>query len=397
MERDDTCDESRRTAGLRCPFVVLHSAMHINAIAAAGLSDVDLLRRTSELAGRERGATVELIAHLAELDSRKLYREQGYGSLFSYCTEALRLSEHATFNRIEAARASRAFPVILDLLAEGNVNLCTVRLLAPHLTAENYERVLAEASGRSKREVEVIVAGLAPQPDAPASVRKLPPPAAARGPNAVSLVPAPVATPHGIVAAPAADAPPPAHRPIVAPLASDRFRVQFTVGRETHEKLRQLQDLLRREIPGGDPGAIFDRALTVLLEVVARNKLAAVAHPRLSRGGQPRSRHVPADVKRKVWIRDHGRCAFISPSGRRCRERTFLEFHHLYPYALGGATTVDNVALRCRAHNAHEAELVFGRRDPLVVREQGAPYSIWSGTRAARHNELCPTRPGASW
>ena len=74
---------------------------------AARLSDADLLRRVVVLATREREATVELVAHLAELDARRLYAGEGFGSLFSYCTGALRLSEHAAYNRIEAARASR--------------------------------------------------------------------------------------------------------------------------------------------------------------------------------------------------------------------------------------------------------------------------------------------------
>ena len=140
--------------------------MRIDLLAtAARLSDGDLVARLTALSSDERHATVELIAYLAELDKRKLHREQGYGSLFSYCTEVLRLSEHGTFNRIEAARASRAFPVILDLLAEGAVNLSTVRLLAPHLTQENHKDLLMEARGRSKRDVEAIVARLAPQPD----------------------------------------------------------------------------------------------------------------------------------------------------------------------------------------------------------------------------------------
>jgi hypothetical protein len=59
-------------------------------------------------------------------------------------------------------------------------------------------------------------------------------------------------------------------RPEVSPLAPERYRVQFTIGGETHEKLRRAQDLLRREVPDGDPGAIFDRALTLLLDEVAR-------------------------------------------------------------------------------------------------------------------------------
>jgi hypothetical protein len=95
--------------------------MSINTLAlASGLSDHDLLARIGVLAGREREATVELVAHLAVLEARPaLYAAQGYGSLFTYCTEVLRLSEDATCNRIQAARACRDFPVILDLLASG--------------------------------------------------------------------------------------------------------------------------------------------------------------------------------------------------------------------------------------------------------------------------------------
>ena len=141
---------------------------------ASRLSDADLLRRLLVLAGRERESTVELVAHLAELDARKLHLAEGFGSLFSYCTGALRLAEHAAYNRIEAARASRRFPAILDLLADGSLNLSTVRLLAPHLRPDNFAALVALAKGRSKREVEALVARLAPRPDVAASVRKLP-------------------------------------------------------------------------------------------------------------------------------------------------------------------------------------------------------------------------------
>ena len=144
---------------------------------AARLSDADLLRRVIVLAGREREATVELVAHLAELDARRLYLGEGFGSLFSYCTGALRLAEHAAYNRIEAARASRRVPAILDLLADGSLNLSTVRLLAPHLRPDNFESLVSMAKGKSKREVEALVARLAPRPDVAASVRKLPAPA----------------------------------------------------------------------------------------------------------------------------------------------------------------------------------------------------------------------------
>lgn len=270
---------------------------------------LSVLDRLGALARQERHATVELIAHLAELDRRKLYRDEGYGSLFSYCTEALRLSEHAAYNRIVAARACRRVPILLDRLADGSLNLTTLRLLAPHLTPENAAQLVAEAGGRRKREVEALEARLAPQPDVPASVRKLPAPALARGSAETSTLP-----PSPAVVAPRHDVGPPptavrgpegsadergdplslARRPLVTPLTPERYRIQFTVSRETQEKLGRVQDLLRREVPDGDPGAIFDSALSLLLEDVARRKLAATATPRAGRGGNPHSRHIPS-------------------------------------------------------------------------------------------------------
>src|SRR5262249_56753697 len=96
------------------------------------LSDEDLVAALSSLAWGEREATAQLIAHLAEMDSRRLFLGDGFSSLFSYCTTVLRLSEDAAYNRIDVARTVRRFPVILDKLAEGSLSIATVRLLRPH-------------------------------------------------------------------------------------------------------------------------------------------------------------------------------------------------------------------------------------------------------------------------
>jgi 5-methylcytosine-specific restriction endonuclease McrA len=86
----------------------------------------------------------------------------------------------------------------------------------------------------------------------------------------------------------------------------------------------------------------------------------------------PPSRHLPREVKREVWRRDAGRCAFRSPTGRRCTEDTFLEFHHIQPYAKEGPATVANVSLRCWRHNQYEAELVFGPHGSSIVRARSS-------------------------
>lgn len=146
------------------------------------------------------------------------------------------------------------------------------------------------------------------------------------------------------------------------PLAPNRYRLQLTIGGETIEKLRLAKDMLRHAIPSGDDAAILDRALTALLDQLARKKFAAAEKPRPSRGTAPGSRHIPAEVRRAVCVRDRGRCAFVGTGGRRCRERAYVEFHHVRPYAVGGEATIGNIQLRCRRHNDYEARACFGQR-----------------------------------
>jgi len=340
------------------------------------LSDAELVERVRELVGRERGCLVEIVAHLAELDTRDVHLRLGHGSLFAYCRDVLALSEQEAYSRITVARAARRFPLLLRLLEEGALNLTTARLLAPHLTPENHERVLEQARHRSKSEIEELAAALWPRPDVPSFVRKLPPPrtgceappleegsaGGASGPT-ITLPAhdsAPSEAAFGTARWPGGAAFPPRSGE-VTPLAPDRYKVQVTIGAETLEKLRLAKDLLRHAVPSGDEAVILDRALSALLSDLAQKKFAAVERPRPAGLARPGARTIPAEVKRKVWLRDLGRCAFVGSSGRRCSERGFLEFHHVQPYALGGEATLGNIELRCRSHNAYEARLLFGQ------------------------------------
>ena len=133
------------------------------------LSDAELVMRVKSLVARERDATAQLVAHLAELDTRDVYLREGYGSLHAYCCDALGLSDGEAYNRIEVARAARRFPIILEMLAASTVTLTAVRLLAPRLTSANHREVLASARSRKKSEIEEIVARLSPRRDVRAS------------------------------------------------------------------------------------------------------------------------------------------------------------------------------------------------------------------------------------
>jgi hypothetical protein len=239
------------------------------------LSNQEVVARVKLLAQREREATAALIAHLAVLDERQLYLAEGCGSMFTYCVQVLHLSEYAAYSRIEAARAARKYPVILDMLGDGSVNLTTVGLLVPELTPENHTDLFEAARHKSKRHVQELIAHLRPQPPVPSSVHRLASPRlAAENPcpdNPAALT---------LELSPAAEAPVPARRPVIAPLAPQQYKVQFTASAETHAKLLQAQELLRAQIPDGDVGEIIDRALTALLNDLTKRKFAATDRPR---------------------------------------------------------------------------------------------------------------------
>jgi hypothetical protein len=329
------------------------------------LPDAVLVAQMKTLVARERSVTAELVAHLAEMDTRDVHLREGYASLFVYCRDALGLSEWEAYNRIEVARAARRFPLILDMLADGSVNLTTVRLLAPHLTPDNHHEVLESARGKRKAEVEEIVARLSPRPEVASSIRRLPgpPPGSPAVPEPLprsldSAMSAMGSVPLSALAA----HPSPVPAAPVTPLSPDRYKLQLTIGGETVEKLRLAKDMLGHALPSGDDAAVLDRALTALLAELAKKKFADTGKPGRSRPRRPGARNPSAAVKRAVWVRDLGRCAFVGSGGHRCNERRFVEFHHVDPHALGGEATVDGIQLRCRRHNDYEGRLYFGKR-----------------------------------
>lgn len=267
------------------------------------LSDDEVVERVKDLAAAERRASVALIRSLVEFDARRLYLREGCSSLFTYCTQVLHLSEVSTYNRIETARAARHYPRVLEALECGDVTLTAVRLLAPHLTAANHEEMLVAARHKSKQQIQELIASLSPRPAAPTVIRRIPsrtgtaPPIAtpprqdtSETASAGTLVrcatgrdAGPAIVPHALAAA------------AVTPLAAEHYKLQVTLSRETHEKLRRAQALARHALPDGDIGTLLDRALTLLIDHLERRRFAQASAPRPSGGeGTAAGRHIPA-------------------------------------------------------------------------------------------------------
>ncbi len=118
------------------------------------ITDEELEARLRRLAGAERKAMIWLLIHLAEFDRRRLYADRTYPSLFAYCTKVLGYSEQGACKRIQAARAAARFPVILERLSGGDLNLAAVVVLAPHMTSENVAGLLEGALGKRRPQPE---------------------------------------------------------------------------------------------------------------------------------------------------------------------------------------------------------------------------------------------------
>jgi 5-methylcytosine-specific restriction endonuclease McrA len=336
----------------------------MRAFSLAHLCDAVLLRDLADLVVQNRAMNASLLAYIAEVDARRLYLAAGFPSMYAYCVDELRLSEDAAYKRIQAARAAREFPVLFTAVAEGRLHLSAVRLLAPHLTAENVDDLVAAATHLRYSEIEQLLARRFPRPEMLGIdlISRLPASPLAAGQvekngHGDQLAMRQVGSEGPPVVLAARQVGSPASR--VAALSAERFSLQVTIDRRTRDKLEYAQTLLSHSLPSGDVAQVLDRALDALIGQLEKRKFAATEKPRQPRPSQ-RRRHIPAPVRRAVWERDRGQCTFTSESGRRCRSRRFLEFDHADPVARGGKAPVERMRLRCRAHNQFDAERAFG-------------------------------------
>ena len=359
------------------------------------LADHALLRDLAALVAQDRTTTADLLAHLAEVDERRLYLPAGYPSMYAYCVGELRMSEDTAYKRIRVARAAREHPAIFAALADGRLNLSSVLLLTPHLGPDNVSELLGAAALKTNAEIERLLAERFPQLDIPAQIEAV---AATTYGDQLAVRPVEPSSEQLAARPVEPSAPgriePPASRAKVTPLAPGRFGLQVTIGQETLDKLGYAQALLGHAVPSGDVAAILDRVLDMAIGRLEEQKFAACSRSRPRRQRRaPAGRYVPADVRRAVWQRDGGQCTFMSEAGHRCPARRRLEFDHVLEYARGGEATVDGMRLRCRAHNQYQAERTFGSEFMRHSRQEAQRQATEARARKAAGAAATPPAP----
>jgi hypothetical protein len=368
------------------------------------LSDDQLINRLQLLCKGERRTTLSIILHLAEIDERRAYLPRGYWSLFDYCTRGLKYSESAAGRRIRAARCVRRFPEVYRLLSDGRMNLTVVSRIASILTRDNAEELLAALCGKTRDEVEMVLARYQPG-------------------RAVRDRATPVYVPRDSVgefttegsgdAAGEGSASDDARGDAPASVSHERwleiyrrsgggfdpallaaaFKIEFAASRAFMSKLEEVKSLLSSRLPTGAGFEIIFEAL--MNEFIERHSPERKAARRLKRQapGKPErtaaadgsgrhvralgekapshiaapkgktSRHIPRPIRDTVYARDRGQCTFVGTTGVRCISRHMLQLDHIVPFARGGLATAGNLRLLCAQHNRLEAERAFGAKN----------------------------------
>ena len=273
-------------------------------------------------------------------------------------SERLGYAEDAALKRHRVAKLALRLPQVLDELRAGTIHLTGLFLLSTHLTEDNAATLLHEARGKSRRQIEELIAHWFPRPDVPPSLEPVSPEVS--GPVGTEQLMLGAAPPAGARSLPVTcSRAGEGVRSRLEPLSPSRLRVEFTARAELYEKVEKARELLSHTLPSGDLGELFERALDALLEQASRQRFGA-GKVRKARELKPGTRHVPVAIERAVWERDNAQCTFVDGEGRRCAERRFLTIEHRTPFALGGPPTLENLCLLCSAHNLEGVRQVFG-------------------------------------
>ena len=311
------------------------------------LSDERLVSQVASLCLEGRRLVARVIVHLIEIEDRGLDKRSACSSMWAFCTERLNMSEGEASRRLNAAKLVRRFPSVLGRLERGDVHLSALRKLGPYLDEENVDAILDEARGKNRTRLDEMIARRFPRPNAPTVEIPFLPTVMTATADAPPTRPAPPALPQ-------------ARRARVEPLSAGGVLVQMTMSAAGFADLTRAKKLLGHSIPDGDTVKIMERALRTLVEKLEKERRAKTSRPQATARPSKRG-HIPAATRRAVFARADEQCTYVDSEGRRCESRMRLELDHIQPRALGGGDDASNLRARCRAHNLHAAEEIFGK------------------------------------
>ncbi len=369
----------------------------------------------------------DFLVALAEFDRRRGWASLGYSSLFWFLHRELKLSKGAALYRKTAAELIEAHPQVVDPLRDGRLCLSTVFEVAKVLTSDNASTVLPRFFHLSRKEAADVAAAIRPVQDPPhrtvlttiAMPRPVEPAVRADHDSGVMV--------HPVDRNPRDESPgsegsrqpslavPPLSPSVIVALDAELRRLHITVSRRLLAKIDLARDALSHSHPSASMEAVLEAGLDLLIERHRKRRgVGAVAAGKPRRAAPER---ITAEVMRRVWERDGGRCQWPLEGGGVCSSTLRLEFDHRVPRGLGGSSGLDNVRLLCRFHNQRAARIVYGDEhvdgfivgsptaretcpaygSPAPTPAHGATATPAGGTSRSPASPPLPGRPPSPW
>jgi len=323
------------------------------------LSDNELLLSLKNCVAKEKEILVEVLNHLKEFDSRRLYLELGYSSLWAYCTIELKYSEAAAQRRIETMRALRETPALEEKILSGALTITNI--------AKVQSAVRRAKSGNGAQHQSTTTSSEIKLSDHDTKLELFTKLENKSGREADDLLAK--TFPEMII-----------HQQKIRQMSAEHFAVQLTVNKQLFAKLEQVKSLYSHQYANQS----LAETIEFLADLAIKNKLtqrfgrvAAKEHevreacntstqkqvqPPLRRSEpspcsitktlKTTSRSLTNSLRLQVWQKAGAACEYTNPkSGRRCDSRHKLEIEHDTPLALGGTHDLKNLKLYCQAHN----------------------------------------------
>ena len=376
-----------------------------------GVSDRGLQAQLVQLLASSCRTEARILAHIAEVERRRLFLKEGFSDLYKYCHQRLGLSETEAYHRVTAARIARKYPIAFSLVEARKIHLSGLCKLKNFLTPANHQELFQVACGKTKQQIEELLAARYPGAPVQDSVRRLPPKRIAPVPAAPSSRTASEIDERGSAerrVEPGGPAPSFSHSTeVVDPITGEvttrngvqtrreapsfgppladptqgeapasevrepRYRVQFEASSALKAKIELARALSRHSNPKGDLETLFERALDLYVEQLQKKRFGKTDRPR-KRAPDPAVRgqrvelrkraHLSHETRRQVVAKEGLRCAFVSSTGQRCGEQSFLQFHHDAPWARTRDDRPENLHVFCAFHNRFMAERDFGEQ-----------------------------------
>jgi 5-methylcytosine-specific restriction endonuclease McrA len=308
-------------------------------------SNPELLSTLKLQVENERKLLMEILYSLQEVEARNLHLEMGYPDLYTFAMKELSYSSGAAYRRISAMRLLKSVPEIASKLESGELGLENASQAQSYFRKEDQARreqgleklslnekreVVSELLNKSTREGLRLLTERAPDITTPAEKLKA--------------------------------------------LPDQKTMIQFVASSELMDKLEELKHLLAHQNFEGRMDILIEKLADIALKklrpasspapgmiatgrkVATRSQTDALKLNPM-RTKKLRSRYIPAQIRKQVLLRDQSGCTYQDPkTGRVCGARHGLQLDHLTPFSWGGEHSVDNLALRCGAHNRFRAE-----------------------------------------